>query len=518
MLQWGNGASRPMLSGFDRPLGGVGPAIAPTVKKARVYDARTGQMIQNDDPFSAAEISAGAGTFPGGIHIQPGTGSGNPYDRIGNAKDEDGNVIMAPNAANSDPFMGMIPDFLSWSKSGRTSAIPPNETSDQAYQRIFGRAKGGDVDKVQPYIINEKGTEAFQPKGGSPVPIPGGKQLFIPSQDGKIIPHAETMKLFMPIGGQPVPIPKIPENNPELLPAKPMYRGGAVHGYPGYGYRGGPLQSYGSGGRGGIDELVTLVHQLLQQRGGGASDPLSVAHSIAERHVHPYGGSAPQTAPAASTSAPGSLPKNLLPEGAAGLLPDTPENFEPVTFDQFNAIPRFAAYGAAPTPVVPSGPSPSTLAMINDPNRPYTENLPLDDAERVNRIYRDMGLRQTALHNQGMAAGRQAAADTYAQQADYDAFTHPAAPAGYATSPVIGQDGSSGAIASGPYGSGSVGQAPAGAPVHGTFGPSGDFGNFQDWIASQRKALRTKPAVAVDPFANDPRVAAAAIPPPPLRR
>lgn len=84
--------------------------------------------------------------------------------------------------------------------------IPVNETGAQARARIFGimpddednikkEAKGGPV-KVQPYIVNEKGMESYQPKGGDPMLIPGGEQTFFPPVDGKIIPHDKTMEMM----------------------------------------------------------------------------------------------------------------------------------------------------------------------------------------------------------------------------------------------------------------------------------------------------------------------------------
>lgn len=51
-------------------------SIAPTVKKAQVYDSRTGRMIQQEGNFTDQEIDAGAGRFPGGLQFAPGTGTG----------------------------------------------------------------------------------------------------------------------------------------------------------------------------------------------------------------------------------------------------------------------------------------------------------------------------------------------------------------------------------------------------------------------------------------------------------
>lgn len=153
----------------------------------------------------------------GGLHAAPTQDFGfNPYaslDRIGNAKDENGNVIMAPPAGNSAPNMGSLDSFHAWQQSGMPffgsqsnagaskgkmgvppvdwvandpnaiSSDPDNpETGEEAYNRIFGgltndyilpgRAKGGPVKKGEPIMVGERGPE-----------------VIIPKDDGEVIPN-----------------------------------------------------------------------------------------------------------------------------------------------------------------------------------------------------------------------------------------------------------------------------------------------------------------------------------------
>ncbi len=62
-------------------------SITPTVQKAQVYNSLTGQMIQQAGPFTSQEIDAGAGRFPGGIHIAPGAPGGGWGPRGGGGAD-----------------------------------------------------------------------------------------------------------------------------------------------------------------------------------------------------------------------------------------------------------------------------------------------------------------------------------------------------------------------------------------------------------------------------------------------
>lgn len=61
------------------PAPSVGPGINPTVKKATIYDGRTGNMIQQAGNFTPEEIEAGSGTFPGGLQMQAGSGTVGGY-------------------------------------------------------------------------------------------------------------------------------------------------------------------------------------------------------------------------------------------------------------------------------------------------------------------------------------------------------------------------------------------------------------------------------------------------------
>lgn len=98
---------------------------------------------------------------------------------------------------SSNPFSGGSSTFGGMSSGG---AFPPTPSAfsniNQLQSNIQWREKGGPVQNVQPYIVNEKGMEAYQPKGGKPMLIPGPMQMFIPPKDGKIIPHKKTMEML----------------------------------------------------------------------------------------------------------------------------------------------------------------------------------------------------------------------------------------------------------------------------------------------------------------------------------
>lgn len=54
---------------------------------------------------------------------------------------------------------------------------------------------GGATDSVKPYIVNEKGEEAWQPDGEKPQLIPGKEKMVLFPKDGKVIPHGRTMEM-----------------------------------------------------------------------------------------------------------------------------------------------------------------------------------------------------------------------------------------------------------------------------------------------------------------------------------
>lgn len=103
--------------------------------------------------------------------------------------------IFAPPSANA--FSGGSSLFGGMSSG---SAFPPSPSAfaniNQAQSNIQWRERGGPVGSIQPYIVNEEGVEAYQPKGGKPMLIPGPMQMFIPPKDGKIINHKDTMKML----------------------------------------------------------------------------------------------------------------------------------------------------------------------------------------------------------------------------------------------------------------------------------------------------------------------------------
>jgi hypothetical protein len=99
-----------------------------------------------------------------------------------------------------DPFNGFGtpgPAPTSW---GNQAPINPSVFSGgpafPTLPNLPTREKGGPVGKIQPYIVNEKGEEAYQPKGGFPQLITGPEQFFFPPVDGKIIPHKKTKEMM----------------------------------------------------------------------------------------------------------------------------------------------------------------------------------------------------------------------------------------------------------------------------------------------------------------------------------
>lgn len=66
---------------------------------------------------------------------------------------------------------------------------------DDALNKVAGLASGGNAEQIQPYIVNEKGEEAWQPKGEEPQLIPGKEKMVLFPKDGKVIPHGRTMQM-----------------------------------------------------------------------------------------------------------------------------------------------------------------------------------------------------------------------------------------------------------------------------------------------------------------------------------
>lgn len=67
---------------------------------------------------------------------------------------------------------------------------------EDGIKQAMGKAKGGPVSGVHPYIVNEEGTESFQPDGQKPKLIPGGEHMTTFPKDGKVIPHGRTMRMM----------------------------------------------------------------------------------------------------------------------------------------------------------------------------------------------------------------------------------------------------------------------------------------------------------------------------------
>lgn len=96
-----------------------------------------------------------------------------------------------------------------------TSSLPPPPTVDRttsdsefpivdwskinrSYEPVVpkGLKEGGAADGVKPYIVNEEGEEAFQPKGGQPQLMKGSEKMVAFPRDGKVIPHSRTRQLI----------------------------------------------------------------------------------------------------------------------------------------------------------------------------------------------------------------------------------------------------------------------------------------------------------------------------------
>jgi len=157
------------------PKPGVGPSINPTVKKARVYDARTGEMIQEAGNFSPEEIAQGAGTFPGGLHMQEGTGNmGGGYGGHGRSsgfagsQERFGNPggVMAPpspNAleANGRSGMGSLDDFYSMNKTNPVTGLAYHPVGNAVDQKRSELQQGGNLSALKAFDIYNQNRDPF---------------------------------------------------------------------------------------------------------------------------------------------------------------------------------------------------------------------------------------------------------------------------------------------------------------------------------------------------------------------
>lgn len=71
--------------------------------------------------------------------------------------------------------------------------IPVKDAMDKL--RGMTKAMGGNNEPVKPYIVNEKGEEAWQPDGENPQLMPGKEKMVLFPKDGKVIPHGRTMEM-----------------------------------------------------------------------------------------------------------------------------------------------------------------------------------------------------------------------------------------------------------------------------------------------------------------------------------
>jgi hypothetical protein len=86
----------------------------------------------------------------------------------------------------------LMSDYYNAKRSGDPAALAAAAAAVQDYKHKLNATR----EQEHPYIVNEKGTEAFQPKGGMPELIPGGKHVATFPSDGKVIPANKVAESF----------------------------------------------------------------------------------------------------------------------------------------------------------------------------------------------------------------------------------------------------------------------------------------------------------------------------------
>lgn len=125
--------------------------------------------------------------------LSPNTGRG--------LSDYYANQVLPGSYDNLQRMQSWQQDWLEENSPNLTSLAPPGKLDKhfnnfkEMQSKVQWRRRGGPV-SAQPYIVNEEGVEAYQPKGGDPQLIGGPQQVFFPPQDGKIIPHRKTVRMM----------------------------------------------------------------------------------------------------------------------------------------------------------------------------------------------------------------------------------------------------------------------------------------------------------------------------------
>lgn len=145
-----------------RNLGGMGSSIAPSVRMAESYDSRTGEKLTDSRPFTPDEIALGAGTFPGGLHMQAGTGSGNPNARIG---------------YRVDPVTGISRNVTDWSP-GPTGGRGGTGISRSMREAMIADAMGFGGEMLRPGERRGPNGAIIGPEYGSSPPPPAQQATY----------------------------------------------------------------------------------------------------------------------------------------------------------------------------------------------------------------------------------------------------------------------------------------------------------------------------------------------------
>lgn len=96
-------------------------------------------------------------------------------------------MVVAPtNTGGQNP--GGLPVKEAMGKLEEFAGPAPQNYADN-------KASGGNASPVKPYIVNEKGEEAWQPDGEKPQLMPGKEKMVLFPKDGKVIPHGRTMEM-----------------------------------------------------------------------------------------------------------------------------------------------------------------------------------------------------------------------------------------------------------------------------------------------------------------------------------
>lgn len=198
------GISGPIGGGFTRSFGGIGPS-GPRIDARPQLSPNTGRGLA--DFYANQAMPSEFDRLQQRAERQQAWVQGQNFpQRIADNRQRAQALSANAFSGGSNLFGGMASGQSSLPALGGLGGNFSNFSNIQG--QVQWRQKGGPVKDIQPYIVNEEGPEAYQPKGGKPMLIPGPMQLFVPPVDGKIIPHKKTMQMMGKSMGTKSPQPK----------------------------------------------------------------------------------------------------------------------------------------------------------------------------------------------------------------------------------------------------------------------------------------------------------------------